>query len=155
MLEKFISLIVASEYALNREAICKVLASEKDIRIVAQASSSNDVERIIKNQIKASILILDIDMVNLNLLKTLSLIKTKIPSLNVLLLTTKYDEKKIIQAICHGSLGYILNSADSSELIRSIRALMNGEVWIQRKMMAKVIYEFSFFIKAKSRERHF
>jgi DNA-binding NarL/FixJ family response regulator len=88
------------------------------------------------------------DMNDLDTPQILSLIRKENPGLGVLLFTMRYDEKRIVEAICAGSLGYILKSASASELIRSIRALMGGEVWIQRKMMAKVISRFSSYIVA-------
>jgi NarL family two-component system response regulator LiaR len=136
-------LILACEYALDREALSNILASEDDLEIVAQVSRSRDIEKLISSKIKADLLILDIDMPYLDLLSTLRLIREKTPALIVLLLLEKYDENRIIEAICAGSLGYILKSTSASELIRSIRALINGEAWIERKIMAKVISKFS------------
>ena len=140
-----IRIIVAYEYTLYREAIRKVLDSEQDIEIVAEASKPMEIRRVIR-QTKAELLLLDMDMNDLDTPQVLSLIRRKNPGLGVLLFTMRYDERRIVEAICAGSLGYILKSASTSELIRSIRALIGGEVWIQRKMMAKVISKFSSYI---------
>src|ERR1700757_3531219 len=140
-----IRIIVAYEYTLYREAIRKVLDSEQDIEIVAEASKPMEIRRVIR-QTKAELLLLDMDMNDLDTPQVLSLIRRKNPGLGVLLFTMRYDERRIVEAICAGSLGYILKTASTSELIRSIRALLGGEVWIQRKMMAKVISKFSSYI---------
>lgn len=142
--------ILACEYALDREAILNILASEEDIEIVAEIPRPRDIERLILSQIKAEVLILDIDMFYLDLLEILRLIRKKAPTLIVLLLTEKYNEERIVEAICAGSLGYVLKSASASELIRSVRALINGEVWIERKMMAKVIFKLSLPVNNSS-----
>lgn len=142
-LSNYSRLILACEYALDREAIFNILASEENIEIVAEIPRPRDIERLILSQTKAELLILDIDMFHLDLLEILRLIRKKAPALIVLLLTEKYNEERIAEAICAGSLGYVLKSASASELIRSVRALINGEVWIERKMMAKVISRFS------------
>jgi DNA-binding NarL/FixJ family response regulator len=89
-------------------------------------------------------------MFHLDLLEILRLIRKKAPTLIVLLLTEKYNEERIVGAICAGSLGYVLKSASASELIRSVRALINGEVWIERKMMAKVIFKLSLPVNNSS-----
>jgi DNA-binding NarL/FixJ family response regulator len=136
-------IILACEYALDREALSNILNSENDLEIVAQLSRARDIEKLILSKIEADLLILDLDMPYLDLLGTLRLIREKTPDLIVLLLVERYDEDRIIEAICAGSLGYILKSASASELIRSIRALINGEAWIERKIMAKVISKFS------------
>lgn len=146
MTEK-IRLIVACEYALYREAISRVLASEGDIEIAAEASEVMELKRTIK-QTEANLLLLDMDMTDLNTPEVLSVVREKNPVLGVLLFVMRYeDEKRIVEAICAGALGYILKSTNTGELIKSIRALVQGEVWIQRKMMAKVILKFSSFTK--------
>jgi NarL family two-component system response regulator LiaR len=149
-LSNYRRVILACEYALDREAILNILASEEDIEIVAEIPRPRDIERLILSQIKAEVLILDIDMFYLDLLEILRLIRKKAPTLIVLLLTEKYNEERIVEAICAGSLGYVLKSASASELIRSVRALINGEVWIERKMMAKVIFKLSLPVNNSS-----
>jgi NarL family two-component system response regulator LiaR len=149
-LSNYRRVILACEYALDREAILNILASEEDIEIVAEIPRPRDIERLILSQIKAEVLILDIDMFHLDLLEILRLIRKKAPTLIVLLLTEKYNEERIVEAICAGSLGYVLKSASASELIRSVRALINGEVWIERKMMAKVIFKLSLPVNNSS-----
>ncbi len=142
-----VKLIVASEYTLYREAIHSVLAYEGDIAIVAEASNMIEICRAV-GQAKADLLLLDTDMHGLNAPLVLNLIREKNPDLAVLLfLMGSDDENSIVEAICAGALGYILKTVDTAELIKSIRAIVNGEVWIQRKMMAKVISKFSSFIK--------
>jgi DNA-binding NarL/FixJ family response regulator len=141
-----IKLIVACEYALHREAISKILDSEQEIEIVAEASNPLEITEAVR-QTNAAVLLLDMDMNNLDTPKTLRLIRRSNPGLRVLLFAMRYDEKKIVEAICAGSLGYILKSASAPELIKSIRTLARGEVWIQRKVMAKVISSFLFYIK--------
>ena len=142
--------ILACEYALDREAILNILASEEDVEIVAAVPRPGDIERLILGQMKAELLVLDIDMFNLDLFDMLRFIRKKAPSLIVLLLIEKYNEERIVEAICAGSMGYILKSASASELVRSVRALINGEVWIGRKMMAKVISKLSLPVNNNS-----
>jgi len=132
---------------LDREAIFNILTSEEGIEIVAQITKPRDIERLVLGQLKADLLVLDMDMFSLDLLGVLRLIREKAPTLIVLLLVERYDEKRILEAVCAGSLGYILKSTSASELIKSIRALINGEAWVERKMMAKVISRFSLPIR--------
>lgn len=136
-----IRLIVACEYTLYIEAISRVLVSEGDIEIVAKASKVIEIKEAI--QTKADLLLLDMDMTGLNALKMLNLIRKKNPDLGVLLFTVRNDVEKIVNALCAGALGYISKSANAGELTKSIRALVQGEVWIPRKIMAKVISKFS------------
>ena len=123
MMEK-IRLIVACEYTLYREAISKVLAPEGDIEIVAEASDMIEVKRAIR-QTEADLLLLDIDIAKLNTIEVLSLIKKERPNLGVLLFIMRDYDEKIANAICTGEMGYIPKSADTGELIKSIKASLH------------------------------
>jgi len=136
---------VASDYTLEREAIVKLLVSERDLEILAQAKSTSDVKRLIRKKTKADILVLDIHMSNLEIGGLMKSIKENIPELKVHLLTNNNDEIKIIEAICAGCVGYISKNATALEFIKSIQSIRNSEVWIQRSLMAKVISKLSQF----------
>ncbi len=115
------NLIVACEYFLYIEAICKLLNSEKYIEIVAKASTPRDIKNLIKNRVQADLLILDMDMTDLNLLEILNLIGQRTPYLKVILLTDKHNREKFIEAI---NVAYLLKSASARELIKSIQTLV-------------------------------
>ncbi len=154
VLSNYSKIIVASEYALEREAIIKILTSEKELEIIAQASSTNDIEEILNGPISGDILILDADMTSLDILKIMQFIKEKSPRLKVLLLTSKYDPERIMGAIFAGCLGYINKNASSTELAKSVRALTRSEVWIERKFMSRVILRWSDFYINTLSSRH-
>lgn len=120
-MSRHMNLIVACEYFLYIEAICKLLTSEKYIEIVAKASTPRDVKTLIKNEIKADLLILDMDMADLNLPEVLDLVGQRTPYLKIILLTDKYDKEKFIEAI---NVVYILKCASARELIKSIQTLV-------------------------------
>ena len=137
--------ILAIEYALEREALIKLLTHDKDLEIIAQATSINDIEGILNSAISGGILILDADMSGLDVFKIMKLLKEKSPGLKVLLLTSGYDPERIIEAIFAGCLGYINKNASAPEFVKSVRAIARSEVWIERKLMSKVIHRLSDF----------
>lgn len=146
--------ILAIEYALEREAMIKLLTSEKDLEVIAKASSTNDIEEILNSSISGTILILDADMSSLDVLAIMKLVKEKSPRLKVLLLLSEYDPERIMEAICAGCLGYITKNAYAAELVKSVRALTRAEVWIERRFMSNVIRRLSDFYIDTLSSRH-
>jgi DNA-binding NarL/FixJ family response regulator len=57
-------------------------------------------------------------------------------------------------AIFAGCLGYISKNASATELAKSVRALTRSEVWIERKLMSKVILRMSDFYFNTLSSRH-
>ena len=61
----------------------------------------------------------------------------------ILIINDDYNENMLINAIRSGVRGYLLKNADSSRLVKAIKAVNDGELWVERKMMIKVIEAFS------------
>jgi Response regulator containing a CheY-like receiver domain and an HTH DNA-binding domain len=76
-----ISLILAVNSALFRESICKILDSEKDIKIIGQASNHLEIITLIEQK-KPDVLFMDTDM--LNVAKILQSIREKSAKTRVL-----------------------------------------------------------------------
>ncbi|HSE84402.1 MAG TPA: response regulator, partial [Thermodesulfobacteriota bacterium] len=101
-----ISLIVAAPSALFREGIRKILEPEKDIEIIAEASTQLGIIPLVEQK-KPDVLFIDAAIPNLDIVKILELIKEKSAETKVLLLLHTVDEKVIINAISLGVRGYL------------------------------------------------
>jgi len=62
----------------------------------------------------------------------------------ILLIDGDYSENLLINAIRSGVRGYLLKDADSSELIKSVKAVFDRELWADRKLMGKVVNGSSY-----------
>jgi len=88
----------------------------------------NSVEDALKNIGKdiPDVLLMDIGLPGMSGIDGISLVKESFPSVEVLMHTVYDDDEKIFQSICHGASGYVLKSAETSELIRSIKEVKTG-----------------------------
>jgi DNA-binding NarL/FixJ family response regulator len=137
-----VRVVLACYYPLLREGICKILKDEKDIQVVSKASNLLDLVQSFE-ELKFDILLLDVDLQGLNLTKILQLLKKNKGAKVILIVNDDYSENMLISAIRSGVRGYLLKNADSSRLIRAIKAVSDGELWVERKMMIKVLEAFS------------
>ncbi len=141
--------IVACRYPLVKEGLSKILEEDKKIKVVSGVSNLIDLVESCK-QFDFDILLLDVELKGLNLTKILGLVRKNKSAKVILLIDSDYSENLLINAIRSGVRGYLLKDADSIELVKSIKAVFDGELWTERKLMGKVVDGSSYPTK-KSR----
>lgn len=133
-----IKTIVACHFPLLREGISKILEDDDGIEVVAKVSNLIDLIQCCEEQ-EFDILLLDVDLRGLNLSRIMNLIKKNKVSKVILIIDNDYNENLLINAIRSGVRGYLLKDTDSSHLIKSVAAVHTGELWVERKLMGKVL----------------
>jgi Response regulator containing a CheY-like receiver domain and an HTH DNA-binding domain len=137
-----IRVIVACHYPLLREGISNILADDEDIQVISNVSNLLDLVQACE-ECKLDVLLLDVDLQGLNLTKILQLLKRNKHAKVILIINGSYNENTLVNAIRSGVRGYLLKNADSYRLIKAIKAVDDGELWVERKMMVKVLDSFS------------
>jgi len=135
-------MVLACYYPLLVEGVCKILESDKSIHVVSKISNVLDLVQACEG-LNFDVLLLDVDLQGLNLSKVLQMLKKNKAAKVILIINDDYNENMLINAIRSGVRGYLLKNADSSRLIKAIKAVNDGELWVERKMMIKVIEAFS------------
>lgn len=144
-----INTIVACRYPLVRDGIAKILEDDKSIKVLSRVSNLIDLIGACE-QNEFDILLLDVELKGLNLSKILSLIKKNNKAKLILIIDSDYNENLLINAIRSGVRGYLLKDTDSNHLVKSVSSVHNGELWVERKLMGKVIDGNTYPQKAES-----
>lgn len=129
-----VKVMLADDHILMREGIRQLLEFDGTIEVIAEA---NDGEECLSKIVEAKpqVLLLDINMPKKNGIEVLKEIKKKNLNVKVLILTVHDEIEYLIKAVDIGVDGYILKDSESSELKKAISAVMNGESYIQPKLI--------------------
>ena len=133
-----IKTLIACSHSLYGEGVSKILSEERKIDVVSIVSTLIDLIESSKQK-NFDILILDVDLKGLNLNKILALVKKNKNAKVILLIDNSYSENLLINGIRSGIRGYVQKNVDASELIQSVKAVNDGELWAERKLMGKVV----------------
>ncbi len=126
--------MLADDHVLMREGIRQLLEFDGSIEVIAEANDG--VECIEKLKVvHPQILLLDINMPKKNGIEVLEEIKNKKINVKVLILTVHGEVEYLLKAVDIGVDGYILKDSESSELKRAINAVIEGESYIQPKLI--------------------
>lgn len=129
-----IRVMIADDHSLIREGLKQLLEFDGSIEIVGEAS--NGEECLVKlNECNPEVLLLDINMPEKNGIEVLEQMKANDSKIKVLILTVHNEMDYLIKAVDIGVDGYILKDSESSELKKAIRAVRNGENYIQPSLI--------------------
>jgi DNA-binding NarL/FixJ family response regulator len=136
-----IRIVVADDHPIFRDGLCKLLALEEDFEVVAQAQDGRQVLDVIQ-QHEPDILLLDLKMPGLDGLGTLQRLQSTKGKTRVIVLTASDDKNEFVQAMKLGTSGIVLKQTATELLIKSIRKVHAGEIWLDSHTTAAVIRQF-------------
>src|SRR5690349_3868910 len=136
-----IKIVVADDHPIFRDGLCKLLALEEDFEVVAQASDGREVLDVLQ-QYEPDILLLDLKMPGLDGLGTLQKLQAARNKTRVIVLTASDDKNEFVQAMKLGTSGIVLKQTATELLIKSIRKVHAGEIWLDSHTTAAVIRQF-------------
>ncbi|ALO92114.1 MULTISPECIES: MadR family response regulator transcription factor [Streptomyces] len=122
-------IVLVDDHAIVRHGLRSILERESDLDVVGEASTAAEAAAVVE-QTRPSIVLLDLklstaaDTEGLDLCARLT---QRHPELAVLVLTTFLDDSLVVEAIRHGARGYVVKDVDTTELLRSIRAVARNE----------------------------
>lgn len=129
-----IRVMIADDHNMIREGLKQLLEFDGSIEIVGEAS--NGVECLEKlNICDPEVLLLDINMPEKNGIDVLKQMKADNSKIKVLILTVHNEIEYLMSAVDIGVNGYILKDSESSELKNAIKAVQNGENYIQPNLI--------------------
>jgi DNA-binding NarL/FixJ family response regulator len=142
--ENTISVYLADDHAMVREALAVLMAKEPDFTIIGQGGNGLEVLEQVRN-LAPDVAVLDIAMPGLNGLDACREITKKCKGTAILILTMHDDEQFIAAALQNGAGGYLLKESAAQQLCEAIRRVKKGELYlgpgIPRSVLHRVGHE--------------
>jgi DNA-binding NarL/FixJ family response regulator len=137
-----IRIAIADDHPIFRDGLRKLLALEDDFQVVAEARDGKEVLEILQKD-EPDILLLDLKMPGLDGLATLQRMQGQKTKTKVIVLTASDDENEYVQAMKFGTSGIVLKQTATDLLIKSIRKVHKGEIWLDARTTAAVMKQFA------------
>jgi DNA-binding NarL/FixJ family response regulator len=96
---------------------------------------------------------MDIQMPRMTGLEALAVLREKLPTAHVVMLTKFGDDENVFAAIKAGAVGYLLKDSGLDEIARVIRAAQSGEGALSPALVARVMAEFTRLSKSALHNR--
>lgn len=120
-----IRVLIVDDHPVVREGLVGLLETQDDISIIGRASNGREA---IAAAMKAEpdLVLMDLQMPEVGGTEAIAEIKRRLPTCQILVLTTYDTDADILRAIEAGATGYLLKDAPREELFRAVREAANG-----------------------------
>jgi len=133
-----ISIMLADDHPLLRQALRSVLDKQADFKIIAEANDGEEAVRLAV-ELVPNVVIMDISMPKLNGLEATRQIKAKCSSIAILVLTVYDDSEHILSILEAGAAGYLTKSVFGDEVIHAVRGVAAGETVLSASVSQQII----------------
>lgn len=119
-----------------------LLRAAEGLEVVGEASTGEEGVRL-ASELQADVLLMDIQMPGINGIAATQRILHESPHICILLVTMFEDDASVFNAMRAGARGHVLKDAETSELLRAIRAAESGEAILSPSVASRLIDFFA------------
>jgi len=120
-----VRVLVVDDQSLIREGIASLLSIEPGIQVVGTAADGETAVELAL-QTRPDVVLMDVRMPHLDGIRAAGLLRERLPSCRVLMLTTFDDEEYVLSALRAGAGGYLLKDLPARELAQAVRLAHAG-----------------------------
>ncbi|HUR45342.1 MAG TPA: response regulator transcription factor [Candidatus Saccharimonadales bacterium] len=133
-----IRIVLADDHAVVREGLKTLVHAQDDMEVVGEcADGITAVQKVM--ELKPDVAVLDISMPGLNGAKAAREILKISPRTKVVALTVHEDRSYLRELLEAGAAAYILKRSAADELIRALRVVAGGELYLDSSLAGKVV----------------
>jgi two-component system, NarL family, response regulator DevR len=133
-----IRVFLLDDHEVVRRGIRDVLESEPDITVVGEAGTAAEALARVP-AVKPDVAILDVRLPDDDGVSVCRELRSKLPNLACLMLTSFGDDEALLSAIMAGASGYLLKQVRGSDIVGAVRTVAAGGSMLDPRMTATVI----------------
>lgn len=137
-----IRILIADDHPIVRDGLRKLLNLEDDFEVVGEAADGREaLDRV--HELDPDVVLLDLRMPNLDGLSALQVMQQSNKRTKVIVLTASEDKNEFVQAMKLGCSGIVLKQTAPELIVKSIRKVNSGEIWLDSHTTAAVMRQFA------------
>lgn len=137
-----IRVFLLDDHDLVREGLRSLLEGVDDLEVVGEAATAADA--LIRVPLaRPDVAVLDVRLEEGNGIEVCRELRSAMPELACLMLTSYADDEALFASVMAGASGYVLKQIKSRDLIDDIRRVARGESLLDSRLVAKVVERLS------------
>ena len=135
-----VTVVVADDHPLFREAVVRAVRERPDFELVGEAADGREaLERI--RELEPDVAVLDVKMPELDGLKVLNAVRRDGLPTRIVLLTAFLDGSTAFEAVAAGAAGFLGKDADRRRITDAVAAVSRGETVLGAEVQAGLAEE--------------
>ncbi len=133
-----IRVFLLDDHEIVRRGVRDLLDAEADIEVVGEASSAEQALRRVP-AMNPDVAVLDVRLPDGNGVTVCRELRSRMPDLRCLMLTSFADDEARLDAIMAGAAGYVLKQIRGSDLVEAVRAVAAGDSLLDSRETASFL----------------
>lgn len=141
-MKKRIKVLIVEDHIVVREGFVALVNAEDDLEVCGQ--TDNQAEALVMAEsLRPDVVVIDLVLREGDGLELIKLLREQHPKLAMVVVSMQDEELYAERALRAGANGYVMKSAATSEFLDAIRAVLAGQIFISRKMNARLLFQFA------------
>jgi DNA-binding NarL/FixJ family response regulator len=134
-------ILVAEDHPLVREGVIHLLQQQPDLQPCGGVDSVSGVSPAVRSS-NPDLILLDMRLVDGDVLPHIPAFRSEFPTLRILVLS-QFDESLYAERVLQsGANGYIMKEQASQEVLKAIRTVLGGHLYVSRKLAPRLANKF-------------
>jgi DNA-binding NarL/FixJ family response regulator len=137
-----IRVLIADDHAVVRQGLRTYLELQDDVEVVAEAADGKAAVREAERH-APDVVLLDLAMPRLDGVGALAILRERVPSARVLVLTSFGEDDRLFAALRGGAAGFLLKDTEPADLVRAIRSAHAGQAPLSPAIATRVVEQIA------------
>lgn len=133
-----IRIVIIDNHTLVRAGLCSILENQPDLKVVGQTGSLDEAIRLVASTQPDIILLEQDPEIGLGV-NMFSELVNACSQARIILVTGSNNRQTYLQAVQFGALGVVLKTQPPDILMKAIRKVHLGELWIDHSLVANLV----------------
>jgi DNA-binding NarL/FixJ family response regulator len=140
-------IVLVDDHPMLRQGVRQILEQQPDLILAGEAASGQSSLPLIKAR-KPDMVIMDVHLPDISGLEASRQILAQSPSIKIIVFSADADRLLVDEALQIGICGYLLKSSVPEELVRAIRMVMEGRLYLCPELASHVFDDYRKMLAA-------
>jgi DNA-binding NarL/FixJ family response regulator len=133
---------IVDDHPIVRQGLRKLLELEDDIEVIGESDNGRQALDMIED-LHPDVVLLDLKMPGMDGLTALQTLQHNSHKTRIIVLTASEDKNEWVQAMKLGCSGIVIKQTQPDLIVKSIRKVHAGEIWLDSHTTAAVMRQFA------------
>lgn len=136
-----IRILLVDDHQIVRDGLKSMFAGQMDIEVVGEAENGRDAV-VLARRLVPDVVVMDVTMRELSGTESTRQLLAEVPATRVVALSMHSDQRSVSAMLGAGASGYVLKDTPFDELVRAIRAVADGRIFLSERVADVVVTDY-------------
>lgn len=133
-----VRILIVDDHSIVRRGLIDVIQREPELTVCAEASTAQDALTAVRD-LKPHLALIDLSLKEISGIELIKQMRAMHPDVAMLVLSM-HDELVYAERVLRaGALGYVMKAEATEKLVKAIRTVLRGEIFVSDKMSYRIL----------------